>query len=302
MNHINIITDLITWLEKNLEQPLSIDHVAKKSGYSKWHLQRMFKDVTGSVLGTYIRHRRLTHAALALKMTSKPILDIAMQYRFDSQQTFTRSFKKQYKLTPASYRRSEYWDPAGLTPPIQLHKTPLALPEPQFITLPSKTFWGVSYKNVCSLSELLSEKQQIRHQFFSNYMNKYIKNVNNLPSKVYAFSLPQPSKDSPDDQEVIYTIALEEKGNIEDMVAYHHQEGLYVCFKFIGHPDGFHDFVSQVYLSALPTLQVKRRSRSSDIEIHYKQDNWKNINERPDMVECDYFVPIVAQDELDIPS
>jgi len=61
MNQINIISDLIKWIEKNLEQPLSIDAVAEKSGYSKWHLQRMFKKVTGQILGTYIRHRRLTH-------------------------------------------------------------------------------------------------------------------------------------------------------------------------------------------------------------------------------------------------
>ena len=80
-------------LEGHLDQPLSLDNVAAKAGYSKWHLQRMFKDVTGHAIGAYIRARRLSKSAVALRLTARPILDIALQYRFDSQQTFTRAFK-----------------------------------------------------------------------------------------------------------------------------------------------------------------------------------------------------------------
>ena len=46
MDQAGIIRDLLTWLEGHLDQPLSLDNVAAKAGYSKWHLQRMFKDVT----------------------------------------------------------------------------------------------------------------------------------------------------------------------------------------------------------------------------------------------------------------
>ena len=98
MDQTNIIRDLLAWLDNNLDQPLSLDNVATKAGYSKWHLQRMFKEVTGQAIGSYIRSRRLARAAVALRLTSRPILDIALQYRFDSQQTFTRAFKKQFGL------------------------------------------------------------------------------------------------------------------------------------------------------------------------------------------------------------
>lgn len=47
MDQAGIIRDLLIWLEGHLDQPLSLDNVAAKAGYSKWHLQRMFKDVTG---------------------------------------------------------------------------------------------------------------------------------------------------------------------------------------------------------------------------------------------------------------
>lgn len=50
MDQAGIIRDLLIWLEGHLDQPLSLDNVAAKAGYSKWHLQRMFKDVTATPL------------------------------------------------------------------------------------------------------------------------------------------------------------------------------------------------------------------------------------------------------------
>lgn len=82
MDQAGIIRDLLIWLEGHLDQPLSLDNVAAKAGYSKWHLQRMFKDVTGHAIGAYIRARRLSKSAVALRLTARPILDIALQYRF----------------------------------------------------------------------------------------------------------------------------------------------------------------------------------------------------------------------------
>ena len=40
MSHQQIIQTLIEWIDDHIDQPLNIDVVAKKSGYSKWYLQR----------------------------------------------------------------------------------------------------------------------------------------------------------------------------------------------------------------------------------------------------------------------
>lgn len=69
MDRVNIIHDLLDWIETHLDQPLLLDNVAAKSGYSKWHLQRMFRSTTGHALGSYIRERRLSQAAQALRST-----------------------------------------------------------------------------------------------------------------------------------------------------------------------------------------------------------------------------------------
>ena len=110
MDRVNIIHDLLDWIETHLDQPLLLDNVAAKSGYSKWHLQRMFRSTTGHALGSYIRERRLSQAAQALRSSPRPITDIALQYHFDSQPSFSRAFKKQFGKTPAVYRRTTRWD------------------------------------------------------------------------------------------------------------------------------------------------------------------------------------------------
>ncbi|NJD00781.1 superoxide response transcriptional regulator SoxS [Candidatus Erwinia dacicola] len=104
--HDDIINTLTYWIDNNLDKTLSIDEVAAKSGYSKWHLQRMFRTVTKQTLGNYIRERRLTLAAEALRQTKRPVFDIAMQYGYDSQQTFSRVFRRQFSQTPTAYRHA----------------------------------------------------------------------------------------------------------------------------------------------------------------------------------------------------
>ena len=52
------IHSILDWIENNLESPLSLEKVSERSGYSKWHLQRMFKKETGHSLGQYIRSRK----------------------------------------------------------------------------------------------------------------------------------------------------------------------------------------------------------------------------------------------------
>ncbi|EAM3309133.1 helix-turn-helix domain-containing protein, partial [Shigella flexneri] len=91
--HTTVIKDVLLWIEHNLDQSLLLDDVANKAGYTKWYFQRLFKKVTGVTLASYIRARRLTKAAVELRLTKKTILEIALKYQFDSQQSFTRRFK-----------------------------------------------------------------------------------------------------------------------------------------------------------------------------------------------------------------
>ncbi|WP_369311439.1 helix-turn-helix domain-containing protein [Providencia rettgeri] len=104
----SVVNDIVKWLESQLQrnEGIKIDTIADKSGYSKWHLQRVFKEMKGCTLGEYVRKRRLLEAAKSLREGNLPILDIALQYGFSSQATFTRIFKKHFDTTPAKFRQT----------------------------------------------------------------------------------------------------------------------------------------------------------------------------------------------------
>ncbi|MEB2704041.1 helix-turn-helix domain-containing protein [Citrobacter koseri] len=104
MKNSSDIYDLVKWIDAHLEMKLSVDIVVKRAGYSKWYLQRLFKIIIGISLGRYIRERRLTNAAEELCFTTEPVLDIALKYQFDSQQTFTRAFTRHFGTSPVAYR------------------------------------------------------------------------------------------------------------------------------------------------------------------------------------------------------
>lgn len=106
--HKDTVNELMVWIDRNIHLPLVISAVATKAGYSKWHQQRLFKRETQQTLGEYIRKRRVILAASELASSHGSILDIALKYGFDSQQSFTRSFTKYFQEPPARWRREHY--------------------------------------------------------------------------------------------------------------------------------------------------------------------------------------------------
>ncbi|NIF34685.1 helix-turn-helix domain-containing protein [Enterobacter sp. Cy-643] len=97
--------DLLGWIDTHLDSRLDINTVSERAGYSKWHLQRIFKQHTGYNMGEYIRAQKLKKSAERLSRTEEPILNVAISLGFDSQQSFNRSFKRQYGIAPGVWRR-----------------------------------------------------------------------------------------------------------------------------------------------------------------------------------------------------
>ncbi len=106
MNTGAFIHDLLDWIDNNLDSRSDIETVSGRAGYSKWHLQRIFKEHTGSPLAEYIRAQKLQKSVERLAQSDEPILNVAIALGFDSQQSFNRSFKRQYGQAPGAWRRS----------------------------------------------------------------------------------------------------------------------------------------------------------------------------------------------------
>ncbi|WP_304645373.1 helix-turn-helix domain-containing protein, partial [uncultured Dubosiella sp.] len=77
----------------------------------------------------YILRRRLTQAAQQLVHTQKPILEIALEAGYQSQQAFTSAFKGMYKQTPRAFRKNNAFYP------LQWKFTGVILPQPANLSL-----------------------------------------------------------------------------------------------------------------------------------------------------------------------
>ena len=108
MSHDDFISDLVMWIDTHIEGKMDLDTVARRAGYSKWHLQRLFMQYKGESLGRYIRERKLLLAAKDLRESDERVYDICLRYGFDSQQTFTRIFTRTFNLPPGAYRKENH--------------------------------------------------------------------------------------------------------------------------------------------------------------------------------------------------
>ncbi|WP_244576799.1 helix-turn-helix transcriptional regulator [Escherichia coli] len=120
-----VIADVIAFAEHLLERESRADIglLVKYSGYSHRHLQRLFRNKTGMSVGDYIRRRRLTRAAILVRLTGYSLHDIAISVGFDSQSSFNREFRKRFGCSPGVYRSRPGWDLSLLTPRAELDET-----------------------------------------------------------------------------------------------------------------------------------------------------------------------------------
>jgi len=105
MSYSSIIQKTIEFIELNLQEELSLEDVAQFAGFSKFHFLRIFQKEVGVTASEYIRYRRIANAANLLLYSEEKIIEIAFYYRFETQESFTRAFKKYYHLPPGQYRK-----------------------------------------------------------------------------------------------------------------------------------------------------------------------------------------------------
>ncbi|MBN1468050.1 MAG: AraC family transcriptional regulator [Fusobacteriaceae bacterium] len=107
MKYINKIELVLDYIEKNLTEEISIDSLAEMCNLSKFYFHRIFSAITKQPVMEYIRLRRITKAAFILLSSKKPIIEIAIDYQFNSHEAFSRAFKNIYGINPGQYRKEK---------------------------------------------------------------------------------------------------------------------------------------------------------------------------------------------------
>jgi AraC-like DNA-binding protein len=91
------------FITRHLQKPITASDIAKAGGYSQYHAARVFKGETGLSPFEYIRRERLTASAHALRRGQQKVLDVALDFVFDSHEGFTRAFTNGFGIPPKKY-------------------------------------------------------------------------------------------------------------------------------------------------------------------------------------------------------
>ncbi len=162
MGESDIVKKIADYIENHIEEDLPLDKIAEELHYSKYYLARVFAERTGCTIYKYIQGRRLTLAAQELVETKKPIVEIACEAHYGSQQAFTLAFEQRYLCTPQVYRKRGVFYP--VQPEIDI----------QGMQCVSSYAYGIHAGHILA-GHVLSGYAQAKYTFVSHVSKVYIR-------------------------------------------------------------------------------------------------------------------------------
>lgn len=93
-----------TYVNEHICDRLTVEFLAKQTGYSPDHLSKKFREEFGEPLKDYILHTKIQRSQLLLTTTTMPVSDIATMFSFSSSSHFTKVFEHFTNETPTAYR------------------------------------------------------------------------------------------------------------------------------------------------------------------------------------------------------
>ena len=97
-----IIQDSIDYIEDNLKTELSAQELSDRAGFSLFHYYRVFQTAVGLPVMQYVLRRRLLNAIYEISLGEK-MIDVALQYGFETHGGFYKAFVREFGCTPTRY-------------------------------------------------------------------------------------------------------------------------------------------------------------------------------------------------------
>ncbi|MEJ8305876.1 AraC family transcriptional regulator [Saccharibacillus sacchari] len=102
--HLKTMQELLEYLERHCELPLTLQDGADRARMSVFHFSRFFKNVTGMNYNTYINELRIARAERLIAESQHKLIDIALECGFGNVRTFNRVFRQLRGCAPSQMR------------------------------------------------------------------------------------------------------------------------------------------------------------------------------------------------------
>lgn len=269
MHYLTQVQKGIEYIEANLDDEIFLRDVAKQAGISQWHFQRIFKALTNETLKTYIRSRRLSIAFEKLLTTDKKIIDISIAAGFESQESFTRAFKKAFDMTPNEARKvgnkNLFLNKVQFDAEYLRHININLSLTPEIVTQERMQLVGVKteFYSVDSEKNNMADKLPLLWDEFVPRMEEIQHKVSGL-----AYGVIQQTKEKTDLLEYYAAVEVSDINDLpEGMVSVEIPTSTYAKFTHKGNVASINNTVNYVYSSWLMQSD-KRHTYGADLEIY----------------------------------
>ncbi|ECB7889714.1 helix-turn-helix domain-containing protein [Salmonella enterica subsp. enterica serovar Bareilly] len=274
-----VVAQIINYIESNIDIQIKIEDITNHSGFSRRYVQIIFKEFMKMPIGQYLRNRRIMRAATLLRLTNTPIIQIAYLLHFDSQQTFTREFKKITGHTPLSYRKAKIW----YLDIYRLPSFPDASPpiKPVLCSLLGGVIAGykICYDEPIPCPRIMGE---FRWDNIVRFKQRQQQNI-------WLLTEFNASERTLHTMSINTTIGIF-SNNDNAATFFEYPLGLYAVFSFNGTRDEYHQRIKDIYYKSLPFWGYNRR-QGPDVECFYHIDY-----SGEGKICCDTYVPVQPND------
>ena len=112
MSQPDFLADVLAYIEAHRDEPLTVAELASVAGFSPYHFSRLFTARFGESVMGYVRLCRLQAASLRLTGDAPPPLaELAFDCGFESQEAFTRAFRREFGVPPGQFKRDALKQP-----------------------------------------------------------------------------------------------------------------------------------------------------------------------------------------------
>lgn len=269
MSYLDQLQLGVDHIEANLDHELPLAEVARAAAVSRWHFQRIFSAVTGETLKTYIRSRRLARSLERLACTDMRIIDIAILAGFESQESFTRAFRKAFDMTPYQFRklgrRNLFLRKAQFDADYLRHITTNLTMEPEVVEQEPMILVGMRTR----FFSVDSEKNNIADQL-PPLWDAYLARLDEVAHRLSPTGYGVLRQESPDSDRLVYDAAVEVSrvGSLpECMVRFDLPAATYARFTHRGPATDLDLTVNYIYSTWL-TGSDHRHTYGPDLEIY----------------------------------
>ena len=104
-DYISRINKTFDYIEKHLEEPMTLEELAQVAHFSKYHFNRIFHSIVGETPFQFIQRVRIEKAAMMISTRKgESISAIAQQCGITDISVFSRNFRHYFKMSASAYR------------------------------------------------------------------------------------------------------------------------------------------------------------------------------------------------------